>query len=146
MKKIFFALLGYVAQFFTFFLETARYLKLYFLTPHGKTRHFFDKFFEFIWRKVKHLFIKINQTFFSDTPKPFGSDSALEKMGFERSIGFGSPESKFISKSATESSTIIVEKRDVNNLIGLNLPQKLPQHRPGTWPCYKLEILLFWTG
>ncbi len=62
--------------------------------------------------KSNIFFIKINQTLFSDTPKPFGSDSALEKMGFERSIGFGSPESKFISKSATESSTIIVEKRD----------------------------------
>jgi hypothetical protein len=40
------------------------------------------------------------------------SDSNLDKVGFERSIGFGSPESKFISKTATESSTIIIEKRD----------------------------------
>lgn len=52
-------------------------------------------------------------TIFSETPKPFGTDSTLEKVGFEASIGFGSPESKsIISKSATEKSTIIVEKRD----------------------------------
>ena len=51
----------------------------------------------------------------SDAPKPFGmngGDSNLDKVGFERSIGFGSPETKFISKSATEKSTIIIEKRD----------------------------------
>jgi len=60
----------------------------------------------------KNKFISI--FIFSDTPKPFGmcNESNLEKVGFERSIGFGSPESKFISKTATESSTIIIEKRD----------------------------------
>lgn len=57
-------------------------------------------------------------TIFSDTPKPFGTDSTLEKVGFEASIGFGSPESKsIISKSATEKSTIIVEKRDEKDAI-----------------------------
>ncbi len=53
-----------------------------------------------------------------DTPKPFGSEDNFNKIGFERSIGFGSPnEIKISSKTATEQSTIIVEKRDEKNEI-----------------------------
>lgn len=70
---------------------------------------------------IKDYKVKTTETLFfsflSDAPKPFGAESNLEKVGFERSIGFGSPESKFCSKSATEQSTIIVEKRDERNEI-----------------------------
>lgn len=59
----------------------------------------------------------------SDTPRPFGSivgtHQQLERHGFTSSIGFGSSNlltspssSSFVSRTATEQSTIIVEKRD----------------------------------
>lgn len=55
---------------------------------------------------------------YSDTPKPFGSEDNFNKEGFEKSIGFGSPNDvKIVSKTATEQSTIIVEKRDERNEI-----------------------------
>ena len=52
----------------------------------------------------------------SDKPKPFvGLTSAFLSAGYERSIGFDSPSDGITSKTATEHSTIIVEKRDERN-------------------------------
>ena len=49
-----------------------------------------------------------------DTPMPFGSLNNFNKHGFASALGFGSQSSdgSIISKTATEQSTIIIEKRD----------------------------------